>query len=650
MKKLFFTLLMLPFCAYVIAQKDVPAFGKIEKADLEMNECSFDKAAEAMVLFDVGEVFCDFNLNSAVGSIIRSEFTHHVRIKILNDKGLDKADIKIPYYSEGNLEDISGLTAQTINLDAAGNIVYTKVDKNLIYRKKKNKRYSEVIFTFPEVKKGSIIEYKYVDKAQNLNAIRGWYFQKSIPVKFSRFVMNFPPELSVAASVKGGLPREYKEDDKGTRNIKTYTMKEIPALRDEPYISCNEDYLQQVTPIYRSLDLPGRPTINLLDTWPEVIKRLMEDEDFGTQLNKNIPRTADLDAMLLKVKDPYQKMVIIHDYVRKNMLWNDYYGIWALDGVKSAWKDKKGTSGEINLILVNLLKDAGLSVHPVLVSTRSNGMVNTGTAGYEQFNKVMAYVEIDNKVYVLDATNKYAPANLIPEDVTYSEGLVIEKIATGGWGWKMLWNPDKLYKNTTILFGEIDDKGVMKGEANIASSDYCRLEKVPVLKKGKKEFIEKFLTSKNTGFTVDSVSIENEDIDSMPLNQHVNFTSKANSSGDYHYFSTNLFSGLETNPFIADNRFSDVFFGSNQKYLLIGRFSIPEGYKFDELPKNTKMIMPDTSVIFSRVMQVTDNEVAVRISLEIKRPFYTVEEYPYFQEFYKKLFEMLNEQIVFKKS
>ena len=107
-------------------------------------------------------------------------------------------------------------------------------------------------------------------------------------------------------------------------------------------------------------EFPGMPRRNLLRSWPGIIKQLMEDEDFGVQLRRNIPRTSDLDAMLAPVKDPYQKMVIIHDYVRKNMQWNDTYSIWALDGVKTAWKDKKGTVGEINLILVNLLKDAYL--------------------------------------------------------------------------------------------------------------------------------------------------------------------------------------------------------------------------------------------------------------------------------------------------
>lgn len=649
MKHLLTALLATVVCYAAIAQKDIPAFGKVEKTDLEMTACDFDNAADALVLFDVGEVFCTLNLNSTTNSYLRTELERRVRIKILNEKGLKHADIKIRYRSEQNIEDIKNISAQTMNLDASGNIVYTKVDKSLIYRKKLNKHYSEVIFTFPEVKKGSIIEYKYTDNADDLYAVKNWYFQRNVPVKFSRYTMDFPNELIVNASNKGVLHVDVAEKQQGYRNVKSYTMNNIPALRDEPYITCDDDYMQQVVPILQALDVPGRPRVNLLRTWPGIIKELMEDEDFGIQLKKNIPRTSDLDAMLSKITDPYQKMVTIHDYVRKNMQWNESYGIWALDGVKAAWKDKKGTSGEINLILVNLLKDADLVVHPVLVSTRDNGRVNTGVAGYDQFDKVMAYVEIGDNIYVLDATDKYTPAKLIPRDVLYSEGLVIEKISTFDWGWKTLWKPDKLFANTTILLAKIGEDGIMKGEATVNSSEYSRIDRMPVLKDGKSKLIETYFTGKTPGITIDSMDLQNENIDSLPLSQHVNFTCKTSASGDYHYFTPNLFSGLEKNPFIADNRFSDVFFGCNQKYVLVGNFTIPDGYQFDELPKNIKMIMPDTSIILSRIMAASGSEISVRINLEIKKPFYTVDEYPYFQEFYKKLFELINEQIVFKK-
>ena len=649
MKHFVITLLVTVACINATAQKQIPAFGKIEKADLEMKACDFDNAAEAMVLFDVGEVFCTINLNSVTNNFVTTELTKHVRIKILNEKGLNQANIKIRYRSDKNLEDIKNVSAQTINMDASGNLIYTKVEKSLIYRKKLDKHYSEVIFTFPEVKKGSIIEYKYVDAADGFYAVKNWYFQRAIPVRYSSYTMSFPNELIVNATFKGGLKMDIDEKQKGYRNIKTYSMEAIPALRDEAYITCDEDYMQQVIPLLQALDFPGVPRKNLVRTWPEIIKELLEDEDFGIQLKRNIPRTSDLDAMLKLVTDPYQKMVIIHDYVRKNMKWDEHFSIWALDGVKSAWKDKKGTAGEINLILVNLLKDADLLVHPVLVSTRNNGRVNTGLAGYDQFNKVMAYVEIGQEVYVLDATDMYTPAKLIPRDVLCSEGLVIEKLSTFEWGWRTLWKQEKLFQNFTILRADIDEQGLMKGDATVSSSEYSRLERMPVLKQGKAKLIETYFASKTAGISVDSIDLQNEATDSLPLSQHVNFSVKTSSSGDYHYFTPNLFSGLEKNPFIADDRFSDVFFGCNQKYSIVGTFNIPAGYKFDDLPKNIKMITPDTSIIFSRMMAVADTTISLRLQLEIKKPFFSTEDYPYFQEFYKKLFELINEQIVFKK-
>ncbi len=71
------------------------------------------------------------------------------------------------------------------------------------------------------------------------------------------------------------------------------------------------------------------------------------------------------------------------------MTWDGIENIWALNGVKSAWKDKNGTSGEINLILINLLKDAGIKVLPMMVSTHANGRIATTFPDIYQFNKVV---------------------------------------------------------------------------------------------------------------------------------------------------------------------------------------------------------------------------------------------------------------------
>src|SRR5687768_8634945 len=177
----------------LFAQKggDVPGFGKVDKADLEMKDCDFDSKANAVVLFDVGEQYCDLSTIANTTQIER-----HIRIKILKDKGKSFADVKIPYNSYRNTEYIKNLTAQTYNLDASSNIVATKVEKDLIYEKRINKYRTQQIFTFPEVKAGSIIEYKWTQIREGI-FVKNWYFQKNIPVKYSRYRVDFPGIIEV---------------------------------------------------------------------------------------------------------------------------------------------------------------------------------------------------------------------------------------------------------------------------------------------------------------------------------------------------------------------------------------------------------------------------------------------------------------------
>lgn len=622
-------------------ENDIPAFGIVNKADLEMKECDFDDKAEAVVLLDEGQL--DFTLGVGL------ELKRRVRIKILTDKGLDWANVHLSYRSEKNVQDITSLEAQTYNLDNNGNIIITKVEKKLVYEKKLNKKYTEKVFTFPEAKVGSVIEYKF--KHTGIGLI-DWYFQRSIPVKYSRFTMDFPNEIEVRTVPFCSRKYEQKNETKSTRTVQIYTMINEPSFRDEPFI-INEDYyrdrLETKVVAFSINGLRQNRSLN----WVKVIRFLMEDEDFGIQIKKNIPRTAELDALLKNITDPYQRMKTVYKYVQGNMAWNEYMGIWALDGVKSAWKDKKGTAGEINLILVNLLKDADLTTHPVLVSTHDNGIVNSSDAGtYEnpgflQFNKVMAYVEIDDKVYVLDAAQKETPVHMIPEEVLMTEGLVIEKIETFDWGWRTLWNKNLLSRNIIQLTGSIDKEGKLEGEATITSFDYARLARLSIARKGKDEYSKKFLTA--PGINIDDVSFENLDSDSLPLVQKIKFNQTLDASGDYRHFTTNMLSGLERNPFVADNRFSDVFFGSNQHHLILGTFKVPEGYEPEALPKNIKMIMPDTSIIISRISQFSDNTISTRVQLEFKKSVFPAEEYPELQEFYKQLYGLLNEQYVIRK-
>src|SRR5882672_37844 len=103
-------ILFLFYASSAFSQKadSLPAFGKIDKADLLMSECTFDKNAEAVVLFDAEEVhFKLYNFD------VYTEISRRIRIKILKNKGLDRANIKITYFSRGKIESINNINAQT---------------------------------------------------------------------------------------------------------------------------------------------------------------------------------------------------------------------------------------------------------------------------------------------------------------------------------------------------------------------------------------------------------------------------------------------------------------------------------------------------------------------------------------------------------
>jgi hypothetical protein len=133
-----FSLVIVLLCcsAPLLAQKkdDIPEFGKITKAELQMSECDFDKNAEAVVLFDEEKV--NFKIHTYS---LYSEISRHIRIKILKNKGLGRANIGIFFYSAGKQRASIILTHKHIIL-MSGNIVTAKLDNKSVFSKEINKR------------------------------------------------------------------------------------------------------------------------------------------------------------------------------------------------------------------------------------------------------------------------------------------------------------------------------------------------------------------------------------------------------------------------------------------------------------------------------------------------------------------------------
>jgi len=659
MNKFFLLLAACAFALSVKAQQTQPVqltdqdYGKIDKADLEMQSCDFEKDANAEVLIDKADLYYDQTLNVVMDI--------HRRIKIFNDNAKDEANVTIPFEGGDRSEFITGFEAETINL-VDGKIVITKLDKKQVFIKSIDKERSEMIFAFPDVKAGSIIEYKYAWNSVDYTYIPTWYYQEDVPVRYSELDTRIPDLFYFAIQMHSRLPVTDKRTEENgsigngndaltfTNECDSRMMVNIPSLKHEPAMGSENDNLESIGFILTTIKVSGDFVRNRPDTWAKIGENLADDEDYGHQLKRKL---TDEDAIInqaktLKTDD--DKIAYIFNQVKTTMKWNGDDEWYINDGTTKAWDNKTGNATEINLILCHLLKKAAINAMPLLVSTREHGKVNPFLTFTRQFNRTLVYIPVDStKNYILDASDKYNTYNEIPGNILNSSAFYVDFD-------KKDYNTffvQKVEPVRTLVFinAEIKPTGKMEGTAQISSFSYRKINSVSRYKTdGETKYID-YLRNDDNNLKISALKLENMDVDTLPLIQSLNFNlDMAGSDDTYIYLNPNVLTSLHTNPFLSENRYTDIDFGYKDNLTVNGIYKIPDGYKIDALPKSVTMAMPDQSIIFKRVVGEQDGNVVIRFMISYRQTIFFKENYANFHEFYKKMYELLNEQVVLKKS
>jgi hypothetical protein len=592
-------------------------------------------------LFDKATVFfTDVNLVTE----------RHIRIKIFNDNGKGAADVHLRYYSGNRYEWIEKLQAQTIN-DNNGTPVITKVDKKQIFDKHIDKETSEISFAFPDVKPGSIIEYKYMESSGYLSAFPDWYFQSELPTRYSEIEAKIPEWVHYKSLVRVKQPYAVSKWD-GNSNIEKIALSNVPSITEEPYMSSMKDNFQCIQTLLLSITPSASTGIigrNFSESWTKVGQDMADDDDFGGQFNRKLSGEEEILNHAKTLKSTDQKIEYLFDEVKNNMKWNDVYAKYTDDGTPKAWEKKVGNYAEINLMVYHLLKKAGITAYPMITSTRKHGRANPAYPAVYAFNSVVTYVPIDTATYyVLDATQKYNLYNVIPFYFLNSFGLAINKDEKK-YDLDFIQNTLPV-RSVVLLNAEVTGDGKMQGAAQISNFSYGRIDNIKSYKTdGEKKYIEN-LVSGNNDLKITSLKMENMEADSLPLTQNINFSlNLPGADGTYIYFKPNLLTDLGNNPFLSEKRKTDIDFGCLNNYSITGNYKIPAGYKVDALPQSTRMDMPDQSISFKRLVAESEGIITVRYTIVYHTSILFKENYEELHSFYKKMYEMLDQQIVLKK-
>lgn len=642
MLALFFSVFFLSF--KVRAQKEVTEFGVFTPEEINLKQCDFDKDADAVVLLD--------KATSSYNDYHNLITERRIRFKILKERGIDRGNVHIRYYSDENFESIVGIDAAVLSFDGQKNQVWSKLDRKSVYNKKLNKYYSEVSFALPNIKVGSIIEYKYESNMKHYGGLREWIFQSDMPVVLSSYNLSIIPNAEFAYTVykRSDYPIVVKPDSRNGDIL--FEMSNLPGLREEAYMGAARDYLQRVNfqfAAYNQAEGDGystrsTATTKYSTTWKELARELLDNSSFGSQINKSLPGTDVIQLVWANEADLFTKMKSIHDYVKSHFSWNHIYSKYAGDGLKDTWEKKTGTSGEINLILINLLKSAGLAVKPLLISERDYGKIDTTYPYIDQFNKVVAYVDIDGKHYILDGTDRQTPSFIIPFNLLNTTGFVVDKKEAS---LVKIVDDARMNSNIVNVFATINNGGTMELEAAVNNYDYAKIERKEKYNSNKKKYEKDFFEA-YTLPAPDTFSVNGLEFDSLPLHHDVKLNYALNKTGDYFLLNYNLFTGFNKNPFITEQRFSDINFGCRYSSLLNASFKLPENLSPETLPKNIKLVMPDKSMTIIRQVQKTENTIQVGVRIDFYKTEYSAIDYPEVQGFYKQMLELLNEPIVLK--
>jgi hypothetical protein len=631
------------FCIYLFLlsiKTDAQSFSSpysdkfgVSAYELNYKECPFDKEATAVVFVDEAE--SDYNDDYNLLTY------HHVKLKILKDKGIEYGNIEIPYYLEDDFENITSIEGTIYN---NGEVLSSKkLDKKSVYTQKENKYWGEVKFAFPEVKVGSIIEYTYASSKKNYGGLKEWIFQQEIPVLRSSYLVSVLPNTEFAYAVQKSPAMNIDIKPNNSEGKISFEMDNIAGLRDEKYIDSKNDYLQKV-----SFQLSKFQDRRYMTTWDQVNTEMSTEPAFYGQLKKNLPGTDDFIKSVKQDSSELSKMKKVYAYVRNNITWNNINSKYSPDGIKQAWEKKTGTSGDVNLILLNLLRQAGLDATPMLVSERYNGKVHRELTMIDQFNTVYACVTINNKQYYLDATDKYNSCTLTPYEilnttafiVNHKRGNLIDIIDTTA-----------LYTERIGIDATVNADGTLKATFIANSFDYARDYRLKNFRTRSISENEKLFSGNIPDLNFSDFKTENADSDLNLLTTKGGFSLPLNHSNPYYFLTANLLTGLSDNPFISDNRFSNINFGYKQIIQLTFHVAIDKNFAIDALPKSVKLTDPDGDISFTRLVfaDKEQNDMRVISTFETKQNLYPVSQYDIIKNFYKKLFEMLNEQIVLKK-
>jgi len=638
------------------AQRDPIRWGNIPDEHFDLDVYPADSTAAALVLADYGTL--DFRQDLLMTHVV------HRRVKIFSEAGYDLATVQLVYRHADGHQTLRRLEGQTFIRGVDGRVQRVRLDSDDIFREVDG-NVTRVRFTLPSLEPGAIFEYRYTLVSRSAAYFPDWTFQDVVPTLHSEFRANVPRYLIVDRFAMGAPDFSVQEIDERPFNIdefiqfggnrsatrreiynNTYrwVMNDVEALPEESYVASRWDHAHALR-FQTSGYIDRFGDFNSLSrSWADVAFTLLDSDVFGRRYRPSASISRGVAQIVADASSPGETATAIYDFVRGTMVWDGRYRFLAERSLPRVLESRSGSSGEINLLLLSMLRAADVNAYPVLVSTRRNGRAQPFYVSTSQFNHVIVRATIQGENVFFDATDPHRPANMLPVPVLNHEGL---EISEQGVRWLPL-EPAPGTMSAVSITGSITDSGSIEGNITARLAGYSALQARQRLAE---EDDEDAGDSRAVGAS-DALQYRAVSVTGVEGDGHILFSGEFLAPEPVHVlghlmsFNPVLQGRLDDAPFRQQSRHYPVDFTHPRHDIYEARLFLPDGYVIDELPAVAESVLPNGGGVFQRIVHQEGNQLVVQRQFVLAKHIFEPAEYPALKAFYEAIAEADAEVVV----
>ena len=583
-------------CSQIPAQQKTPAppefvsWLPIAPAEQQMKSPVVDPNAGAEVLTWRVHVVDELLSNSDLQRVLY----HYVRLKIFDEKGVEKAaTIDLTYGGRTAILEVSGRTVK-----ADGSIV--ELDRKSVYKRDLvragGRKLKAVSFAMPGVEPGAIVEYRWKERQDDDRIMYfRMHFQREFPVqRVTYFVKPLPGRFTAGYGMYinpfNCRTSPLKEENDGYTS--TY-VENVPAARDEPF-SPSEPNITPWALLHYQMGERRDPD----KYWADLGRKEYSELKQALKASDEIKSAAMEAAAGAKNED--EKIAALIHAVRTHV--RDAFGEDVTDAERQKFlkslprergrtsaeifKSGLGTPNEMNVVFAAMAQQAGLEARPALVADRDEiEFIPKYTVDRYFLDNVDMAVKLGDNWKVYDVSRKLLPPGMLSWREEGMKALITDPK-----------NP--LFIETSIAAPEasaenrssrlkLSPEGTLEGDVEETYTGHRAEEYRSQLQRQSAAQREEWLRDRITRMFPDAdvagLKIEDVDDASKPLRTayHLKAPNFAQVTGKRILFEPNAFRRAQASPFSAAERKNIVNFPYAWQEVDQTSIQLPDGWKLD---------------------------------------------------------------------